>query len=63
MSYYEKYKVEDAVWHDVWDELCTDNLPQMHRLHRRSDWRGSRSRSFLEYRVKQEKKRRDRWRW
>lgn len=30
------------VWHDIWDDLCTDNLPEMARLKRkygrRADW-------------------------
>jgi len=35
----------DVVWHDVWDDICTDNLPEMAKLHRRfgrrCDWQGS----------------------
>jgi hypothetical protein len=35
----------NAVWHDIWDTICSDNLPEMQRLHRkygrRSDWQGS----------------------
>jgi len=42
----------DMVWHDIWDDLCTDNLPEMHTLHRRfgrrSKWQGSWSRDFVE---------------
>ncbi len=38
----ERYAV---VWHDIWDYLCGDNLPEMARLHRkygrRADWQGS----------------------
>ena len=34
-----------AVWHDIWDDLCADNLPEMSNLHRkygkRCDWQGS----------------------
>lgn len=34
-----------AVWHDIWDSICADNLPEMTRLHRkygrRADWQGS----------------------
>jgi len=34
-----------AVWHDIWDTICADNLPEMTRLHRkygrRADWQGS----------------------
>lgn len=41
-----------AVWHDIWFDICTDNLPDMHRLHRkygrRTDWQGSWSRGQLE---------------
>ena len=35
----------NAVWHDIWDNICSDNLPEMHKLHRkygrRTDWQGS----------------------
>lgn len=24
-----------AVWHDIWDDICADNLPEMHKLHRK----------------------------
>lgn len=34
-----------AVWHDIWSAICTDNLPEMAKLHRkygkRCDWQGS----------------------
>jgi hypothetical protein len=34
-----------AVWHDIWDNICADNLPEMTKLHRkhgrRCDWQGS----------------------
>jgi hypothetical protein len=33
-----------VVWHDIWDDLCEDNLPEMTRLKRkygrRADWQG-----------------------
>jgi spermidine synthase len=33
------------VWHDIWDDICADNLPIMEKLHRkygkRTDWQGS----------------------
>jgi hypothetical protein len=33
------------VWHDIWLDLCTDNLEGMGKLHRkygrRTDWQGS----------------------
>lgn len=38
----EKY---DAVWHDIWDNICASNLPEMTKLHRkygrRTAWQGS----------------------
>lgn len=40
----------DAVWHDIWDYICADNLPEMKRLHskygRRAKWQGSWGREF-----------------
>lgn len=42
----------NVVWHDIWDHLCEDNLPEMHRLHRkygrRCDWQGSWGRAYIE---------------
>jgi hypothetical protein len=35
----------NTVWHDIWDDICTDNLEEMKTLHRkygrRCDWQGS----------------------
>ncbi len=35
----------DAVWHDIWDDICGDNWPSMMKLHRkygrRCDWQDS----------------------
>ena len=35
----------DAVWHDIWDNICGDNLEDMKKLHRKygkhCDWQGS----------------------
>lgn len=35
----------DAVWHDIWDFICADNLEEMKTLHRRygrhAGWQGS----------------------
>lgn len=40
----------DVVWHDIWDTLCEDNLPEMAKLHRkygrRCDWQGSWGKEF-----------------
>lgn len=41
-----------AVWHDIWDEICSDNLPEMHKLHRKygrlAAWQGSWGREIAE---------------
>ena len=35
----------NSVWHDIWDNICGDNLPEMKKLHRkygrRTDWQDS----------------------
>jgi len=40
-----------VAWHDVWPTICTDNLPEMARLHRkygrRVDWQGSWAKEWL----------------
>lgn len=40
-----KGKRYQMVWHDIWDNICADNLPEMEKLHRkygrRTDWQGS----------------------
>lgn len=40
-----KGKRYSVVWHDIWDSICADNLPEMTKLHRkygrRTDWQGS----------------------
>jgi hypothetical protein len=44
----------DMVWHDIWDDLCADNLEDMKKLHRKygriSDWQGSWGRDNIERR-------------
>jgi len=44
-----KYEV---VWHDIWNNICSDNLPAMHKLHRkygrRAVWQGSWQRNICE---------------
>ena len=48
-----------AVWHDIWDNICTDNLLGMHKLHRkygkRTNWQGSWCRDLCEKYAKQDK--------
>lgn len=42
----------NVVWHDIWDTITADNLPDMRRLHRRfgrrCDWQGSWCRELCE---------------
>lgn len=48
-----------VVWHDIWIDLCTDNLQLMAKLHRkygrRADWQGSWGKELLQYRRRQER--------
>jgi hypothetical protein len=41
-----------VVWHDIWSDICADNLPEMTKLHRRygrrCDWQGSWARHLCE---------------
>lgn len=59
-----------AVWHDIWDELSADNLPEMTKLKRkygrRTDWQGCWGEGICRHHKRQEDKdeRRSRiWRW
>jgi predicted membrane-bound spermidine synthase len=40
-----------AVWHDIWDDICSDNLPEMRSLNRRygkrADWKGCWSQDLI----------------
>lgn len=46
----------DAVWHDIWDNMCVDNLPEMKRLkqkyRRRCDWQGCWAEGFIKDNLK-----------
>ena len=49
-----KGKRYGAVWNDIWDDICSDNLEEMHKLHRRygrrTEWQGSWCRELCEMR-------------
>lgn len=49
-----------VVWHDIWLNLCTDNLDEMAKLHRkfgrRTDWQGSWGKELLKYRRQQDRR-------
>jgi len=63
----EKGQKWDVVWHDIWDNLCTDNLKSMTKLHRRfgrrCQWQESWGRKLLQRKLRAEKKAEHRWRW
>lgn len=41
----ESFHKFDVVWHDIWDNICSDNLPEMTKLYRKyerkTDWQRS----------------------
>lgn len=49
----------DAVWHDIWTFITSDNLEDMKKLHRkygrRTKWQGSWARSECEYQKSRER--------
>ena len=55
-----KGAVYNVIWHDVWDNLCTDNLSDMATLHRRfakrAKYQGSWGKEYLKYVREQEKR-------
>jgi hypothetical protein len=55
-----KGKRWDCVWHDIWDNICTDNLELMARLHRkyarRAEFQASWQHDFLKHRKRQEQR-------
>jgi hypothetical protein len=54
----------DAVWHDIWNHRCSDNLEEMDQLHQKykgiSDWQGSWCRNDCEKMAKIEARLRSR---
>ena len=52
-----KKKKYDAVWHDIWDNIEEENIPEMCKLHRKyghkSDWQGSWCRAECERQRKE----------
>lgn len=43
--HWEKGAYWDVIWHDIWPDICADNLPEMKKLHykygKRCAWQGS----------------------
>jgi hypothetical protein len=50
-----------AVWHDIWDEISEENLPEMARLHRkygrRTDWQASWGKDTIERQRRADRRR------
>lgn len=55
----------DVAWHDIWPDLCVDNLAEMAKLHRsygrRVEWQGSWGKELLE--SHRDRDRRSGWGW
>lgn len=55
----------DVAWHDIWPDLCTDNLEEMAKLHRsygsRVRWQGSWGKKMLEGIRRQERQEAGYW--
>lgn len=56
-----KGKVYDCVWHDIWDNICADNLPEMAKLHRKYARRAKYQESWCKYRCQRQKRESDRY--
>ena len=60
-----KGKRFNAVWHDIWDNICTDNLPEMTRLHRKygrkTDWQDSWCKQLCKMYKERDKRAQQRW--
>ena len=53
--------IYDYAWYDIWDHICTDNLEDMKKLHRRfgrkvKSYQGSWNRELCESYLKQERR-------
>lgn len=60
----EKGKRFGMVWHDIFDDICADNLPTMTKLHRKYGRISDRQESWCRYqcqRALKESKKWDRW--
>jgi len=56
-----KGKIYDCVWHDIWDNICADNLPEMTKLHRKYARRSKYQESWCKYRCLRQKRESDRY--
>ena len=49
-------KKYNYVWHDIWNYITSDNLPEMHKLHRKYGKRSDYQESWCRYQCEQEKR-------
>jgi len=47
----------DYVWHDIWFTICSDNLPEMKKLHRKYGRRAKYQESWCRYECERQAKR------
>jgi len=47
----------NAVWHDIWDYICGDNVEEMKKLHRKYGRRADYQESWCRYQCEQQNKR------
>lgn len=52
-----KGKIYDAVWHDIWDYICSDNLVEMKKLHKKYGRRSRYQESWCRYRCELQQRR------
>jgi spermidine synthase len=51
-----KDKMYDCVWHDIWDYICADNLPEMKKLHRKYGRRTKYQESWCRYQCERQRR-------
>jgi len=54
---YKPIKHYNYVWHDIWDDICGDNLPEMKKLHRKYGKHSDHQMSWCRDRCEKQNKR------
>jgi hypothetical protein len=52
-----KNKMYDAVWHDIWDNICGDNVDEMKKLHRKYGRKTKHQESWCRWKCEEANKR------
>ena len=60
-----KEKRYNAVWHDIWDSICSDNIEEMKKLHRKYGRKTDYQESWCRGRCERERREyeRNKWYW